>query len=325
MITLLQLNQVIWDGGITKARKTMIEASSEIEKAELEVSLYALEDRINNLFFGVLMIDEQIVQLQLLKSRLERNKKRVEVAVENGTAFNSDVDEIQVEIINVNQRLNELRFNRSSFIKVLSLMTGTTIDSQGQFIRPSAIENYATLENNRPELTLLNNRLTLLQAQQSINKATLYPKIGVMGFATFIQPGVDFGTSQIQNVLVAGISLNWTIGELYRNSNNKKLTEVNLSKVNVQRETFLFNTSLTLSQVENDLNKLRALIDQDKEILRLKSGIRKSYDTKYENGVSTMSELLDKVNEESVAKQQLIMHEIEYLKKIYEYQNKSGN
>ena len=91
-ITMLQLNQVIWDGGITKARKTIIEASSEIEKAELEVSLYALEDRVNNLFFGILLINEQISQLEILETTLERNKKRVEVAVENGTAFKSDID-----------------------------------------------------------------------------------------------------------------------------------------------------------------------------------------------------------------------------------------
>lgn len=324
-ITMLQLNQVIWDGGITKARKMIIEASSEIEKAELEVSLFALEDRVNNLFFGILLIDEQIAQLELLKATLERNRKRVEVAIENGMAFSSDVDEITVEVIYANQKIDELRFNRAAFLQMLSLMTGRALDAKEVFVRPMAIENYTSLQVNRPELHLLNNRLTLLQTQEKIQRAALYPKLGVMGFATFIQPGVEFGTSQIENILVAGLSLNWNIGELYRNSNNKKLTEVNLSKVNLQKETFLFNTNLGLSQVGNDLQKLTSLIEQDKEILTLKSTIRKSYDVKYNNGVSTMSALLDKVNDESMARQKLVMHEIEYLKKLYEYQNLSGN
>jgi outer membrane protein TolC len=324
-ISMMQLNQVIWDGGITKARKKIIEASSEIEKAELEVSLYALEDRVNNLFFGILLIDEQIAQLELLKSTLERNKKRVEVAVENGTAFNSDVDEIKVEVIKANQNIDELRFNRMAFLQMLSLMTGKSLDHEAKFIRPQAIDNHTALQVNRPELNLLNNRLTLLQEQGKIQKAALYPKLGIMGFATFIQPGVEFGTSEIENVLVAGLSLNWNIGELYRNGNNKKLTEVNINKLRNQRETFLFNTNLGLSQVGNDLQKLSSLIEQDKEILSLKSSIRKSYDVKYTNGVSTMSALLDKVNDENMANQQLIMHEIQYLKKLYEYKNQSGN
>jgi outer membrane protein TolC len=324
-ITMLQLNQVIWDGGITKARKTIIEASAEIEQAELEVSLYALEDRVNNLFFGILLIDEQIAQLELLKSTLDRNKKRVVVAVENGTAFNSDIDELTVEVINANQKIDELRFNRGAFLQMLSLMTGQAIAPDAKFVRPEPIDNYTALQVNRPELNLMNNRLTLLQAQAKIQKASLYPKLGVLGFATFIQPGVEFGTSQIENVFVVGLSLNWSIGELYRNGNNKKLTEVNLSKVNVQRETFLFNTKLSLSQVGNDLQKLSSLIEQDQEILALKSSIKQAYDVKYSNGVSTMSALLDKVNDENMARQQLVMHEIQFLKKLYEYQNISGN
>jgi len=263
--------------------------------------------------------------LELLNTSLDINKKRVEVAVENGTAFKSDIDVIQVEIIKANQKIDELRFNRTSFVTVLSLMTSQEISSDDEFIRPPGTDKYVTLGINRPELALLNNRLTLLQAQEQIQKATLYPKVGVMGFATFIQPGANFGTSQIENVLVAGLSLNWRIAELYRNNNNKKLTEVNLRKVEVQREAFLFNTNLGLSQLNNELLKLASLIEQDRDILRLKGNIRKSYDVKYENGVSTMSELLDKVNDESVARQQLVLHEIQYLKKLYEYQNLSGN
>lgn len=324
-ITTLQLNQVIWDGGITKARKTIIEASSEIERAELEVSLYALEDRVNNLFFSILLINEQIAQLEILRSTLERNQKRVEVAVANGTAFKSDIDELKVEIINVNQRVDELIYNRVAYLQILSAMTGTNINPQEEFVRPELIKDYPNGEINRPELKLLNNRLTLLQAQNQIQKATLYPKIGIMGFASFVRPGVDFGTSQIENILVGGLSLNWSIGELYKNSNNKKLTEVNLSKVNLQRETFLFNTNLSLLQVGNELQKYESLITQDKEVLALKSSIRQSYDTKYENGVSTMSELLDKVNDESLARQQLVIHELQHLMKLYEYQNMSGN
>lgn len=324
-ITMLQLNQVIWDGGITRAQKSIIEASSDIEKAELEVSLYGLEDRINNLFFGVLLIEEQIKQLEILKSTLERNMKRVEVAVENGTAFKSDIDELKVELLNVGQRVDELTYNRLAYLNVLSLMIGEAIPASTHLERPVALENYSSLQLARPELKVFNNQLALLEAKSRKDKSMLYPKIGIMAFSAIIQPGVEFGTSTIENVLVAGLSVNWSLGSLYRNSNNKKLTEVNISKVNLRRETFLFNTNLNLSQVSYDLGKYEKLIEKDRDILALKSSIRKSYDVKYENGISTMSDLLDKVNDEILAKQQLIMHEIQYLMKLYDYKNKSGN
>jgi outer membrane protein TolC len=325
MITILQLNQVIWDGGITKARKGIIEASSEIEKAELEVSLYALEDRVNNLFFGILLIDEQIAQLEILKSTLTRNKSRVEVAVENGTAFKSDIDEITVELINTGQKVSELTNARSAYINVLSAMIGEPIPEETQLERPIAQDDFLTLDMDRPELKLIQNRYALIEAQAQIDKATLYPKLGVIGFATFIQPGVAFGTSSVEQILVAGLSLNWSIGSLYQNGNKKKLTEVNLQKAGLQRETFLFNTNLALTQTRKELEKFKEIIAQDRELLALKSRIKKSYDVQYENGVTTMSKLLDRVNDESVAQQNLIVHEIQYLMKTYQYKNQSGN
>src|SRR6188768_109832 len=39
-IGIAQLNQTIWDGGATKTQKKIIKASSETDKASLDVSLY---------------------------------------------------------------------------------------------------------------------------------------------------------------------------------------------------------------------------------------------------------------------------------------------
>lgn len=325
IISILQLNQVLWGGGITKARKGIIEASSKIEQADLEVSLYSLQERVNNLFFGILLIEEQIQQLVILKSTLNRNIKRVEIAVENGTAFKSDIDEIRVEVIHTDQRMEELRFNRAAYVNVLAAMIGESIEEEIMFVRPKMNDSYKSMDINRPELTLFQNQEYLIEAQNRIDKAMLYPKIGITGFGTFIQPGVDFGTSKLTNILVAGLSVNWSLGGVYKNSNNKKLLELQVQKVSVQRETFLFNTNLGLTQTEMELEKYLALIDQDKELVSLKSSIRNAYDVKYENGVSTMSALLDRTNDESVAKQKQIVHEIQYLMKAYQYLNKSGN
>ena len=325
MISILQLNQTIWDGGITKAKKGIIEAGSKMEKAEVEVSLFALEERVNNLFFGVLLIDEQIKQMEILKSTMLRNMNRVEIAVENGTAYKSDIDEIKVEVININQRMQNLSSNRQAYLNVLSAMIGENVDEQLVLEKPTLDEGVLESSNRRPELILFQQKEELIQAQAATNKAMLYPKFGILGLGTFIQPGVDFGASKLNNIFVGGLSLNWNLNALYKNKNNKNLTDLNLQKVAVQRQTFLFNNNLELSQSQVLLDKYKTLIEQDKEILELKRSIKTAYDLKYENGVSTMSELLTKTNEESVAQQNLITHEIQYLMEAYQYLNKSGN
>lgn len=325
LITVGQVSQLIWDGGMTKASKGIIEANSEIEKTEISINLFQLEDRINNLYFGVLLIDEQIAQLDLLSETLNRNYKRIEVAVENGSAFKSDLDELMVELINTKQKRSELEFNKQAYVKVLSLMIGEEIDPSLSFDRPVFGLETDSISLNRPELIKFQKQREMIEAQARLNKAKLFPKIGLLGFGVFLSPGVEFGASDLTNLLVAGISLSWSLDPLYKNGNNKKISEINLQRIQNQEETFLFNTNLELSQTEMDLDKYSKLIEQDMEIIKLKSSIKDAYVVKYENGVSTMSQMLDRINDESAAKQKMIMHEIQYLMKAYQYLNKSGN
>jgi len=204
-------------------------------------------------------------------------------------------------------------------------MTGRSIENESDFERPEVDDDFMSLENNRPELRRFQSQEEMIQAQSQIDRSALYPKIGLLGFATFIEPGLDFGVSSVDNIFVGGLSLNWSLDGLYRNGNNKKLTELNLQKVAVQKETFLFNNGLELTQTRLDLNKYRNLVEQDREILELKTRIKKAYELKYENGISTMSELLNRTNDESVARQNLVIREIQYLMKAFQYKNRTGN
>lgn len=325
MISVIQLNQTIWDGGVTKARKEMASVSSEIELADLEVSLFLLEERVNHLFFGILLIDEQIQQVELLKNTLRRNYTAIESAIQFGTAYKTDLDEIEVELIHAEQTISELAANRQAYTYVLAAMTGNTMDLNKGMIKPAAEDDFLLAEINRPELRSFENRNKMLLSQDKLNSTSLYPKIGLLGLGVFIQPGTEFGLSTVNNLMLGGLSVNWNINGLYTNSNNKKLTEVNMQKVAIQQETFLFNTNLELDQIRQEIKKYQTILEQDEKLLTLKSRIRLGYENKYHNGVTTMTELLDKTNEEHLTRQNMAVHQIQHLMKVYEFKNKSGN
>jgi outer membrane protein TolC len=204
-------------------------------------------------------------------------------------------------------------------------MIGEAIDENVEMERPEFSGKFEELSNKRPELAKIRNQRALIDAQAKLNKSRLIPKFGLLGFGVFLTPGTDFGTSTLDNLFVAGLSLSWQLGPLYKNGNNKKLTQISLQGVQIQEETFLFNTNLELSQTEMELEKYRKLLAQDREILSLKTSIREAYSVKYDNGIATMSEMLDRINEENVTKQNMILHEIQYLMKAYQYLNKTGN
>ena len=172
---------------------------------------------------------------------------------------------------------------------------------------------------------MFENQKAMIDAKAGLNRSSLYPRIGLLGFGTFLSPGVDFGASSINRILLAGLSVSWDIAGLYRNGNNKKLEELSIIQIQNQEETFLFNTNLQISQTQMELQKYKELIEKSKEVLEIKSRIKKAYEVKYENGISTMTELMDKTNEENLASQKLILQEIQYLQKVYQYKYSSGN
>ena len=325
MIGILQFNQVLWDGGMTKAKKGVITASSEIEKADLEVNLYSLYDRVNGIFFGTLLIDEQINQLILLKKNLERNMNLVQTAIDGGTAYNTDLDEIKVEIMNVEQKLDELNYSKMAYLNMLGKMIGIDLPNDQKLIKPDVEENYTSTELNRPELKLFDERSNLIESQSKLNRSSLYPKVGLLAFGTLINPGISFGQQNIDQILVAGLNLSWNIGGLYRNGNNKKLADLNNSKIANQRATFLYSTNLEMSKIDQDIAKYNALIERDGALLVLKTKIKKDYDLKYENGVCTLNDLLERINDENLAKQNLIVHEIQLLMAVYKHKTTTGN
>jgi outer membrane protein TolC len=147
----------------------------------------------------------------------------------------------------------------------------------------------------------------------------------LLGAAVLIEPGTSFGTSTLSSLALGGMSLSWNSAGLYRTSNNKQIDKLSLDKISTQEETFLFNTNLQLKQVSTDIEKQRSILAKDREIAQLKSKIRTGYQLKYDNGVSSMNELIQAMNKESEARSQEALHQIQLLMTLYNYQTLSGN
>ncbi len=325
LIGIGQINQVLWDGGITAAQKDMIRAQSQVDLAQLEVSIYQLDERVNDLYFSVLLFDEKLAQTELFMKNLDVQVNKVEKAIESGIAYASDLKEIQVEVINAEQSQLVIQYAREAYISMLSAMMGKEIPAETEFVAPISQYNPATASIQRPEIKAFDQQLAFIDAQRKMNKSNLYPKIGLIGFGTLIEPGVSLGISEIDHILVAGLNLTWDIGGLYRNGNNNKLEEVQRSLVENQKETFLYNTNLQLTQLFIEIQKYEQLLAQDQKITELKTSIAQAYQVKYDNGVATMTQLIERLNDENLAVQNQTVHEVQYLMALYKHQTTSGN
>jgi len=320
-----QINQTIWDGGATRSQKNIISATAEIDKSNLEVNLRNMRERVNQLYFGILLIDEQLKQLDILNSNLQRNLKNIELTKENGLAYKSDVDEVRAEVLKVEQKKIEFTYTRKGYLEMLAYLIGRQLNESVQLEKPASLESVSNLPNNRPELNLYSHQRNLIEAKSTFNRVANMPKIGLLGAGVMIQPGMDFGASNFSSLAVVGLSLSWNTNNLYKTSNNKQLDHIQSDMINTQQETFVFNNNLQLKQASDEIEKRQAIVGKDDEIVVLKENITKSYQVKYNNGAGSMNDLLTSLNKESEAKSNQTLHTIELLLSIYNYKTISGN
>jgi len=323
-IGLGQVNQAIWDGGATKTQKKIIEASSAVDKVSVEVSLYELRSRVNQLYFGILLIDEQLKQLEIQNKILDHNIDKVKKLNESGLAYKTDVDEMRVEQLKLNQQRKDFQYTRKGYQTMLSYLTGKKVNDQTPLVKPLSSIAIDTLIK-RPEQLLYTSQRNLLTAQADMQKVSLMPKVGLLGAGVVLAPGISLGNNKISTIGVAGLSVSWDIKGFYKNTNEKELTKQNLDKIAVQEETFLFNTKLQLTQKTADIERQTAILKDDDQIVKLRQTIREGYQLKYDTGAGPLIDLLDATEKEANARTDKALHEIQLLMTTYEYQTIKGN
>ena len=320
----MDLNQVIWDGGNLKAQKKVTTLQGEVQIVQTDVDMYAIRDRVNNLFFGILLIEDKIRLNEDLQRLLSSNCQKLESMLANGTAMQADVDVVRAELLNTQQQMTELLSTKESYQKILSIFIGKDETAVSTLQKPSSIMP-ATLDNFRPELKLFNTQLQQANAQKKLLNAGLRPKISLFAQGGYGYPGYDmfndmFDHDWTLNGMI-GIRLTWNISNLYTHKNEKRKIDLSRRQIETNRDIFLFNNSLLSTQEEASIWKYRKMITEDKEIIGLRTSVRQAAEAKLEHGIIDVNNLLQEITRENHARIEQSSHEIEMLKNIYELKN----
>lgn len=320
----LQVQQSVWDGGETKWRKRLARAGAEVDTEKLNVDLYALDERVNQLFFGILLLDEQLQQNNLLMEDLGRAHRTVSACVENGTANRSDLDEIAVEQLGTRQQRVALETTRRAYADMLSLYLGLASDEELKLEKPVATEPETGL-NNRPELRWYDAQTARLAMQDASLKAGLMPRFGIFLQGGYGNPGLNMLQDKFKAYYVAGVSLSWNLAKLYTRKNDSRLIENGRLMLEAGRSTFLFNTGLEATRQEADVQALRRQMEDDDEIIRLRTRIRQASEVKLQNGTQTVNDLLRDITAENLARLQKSVHEVQLLMKLHDWKHTLNN
>ena len=323
---LLEATQVIWDGGVIYTQNKITKAGAEVEKQKLEVDLYTLNDRVNQLFFGILLLDEQLKQTEILKNDLKTSYDRVAAYKTNGVAVQADLDAIKVEQLNTDQRTSDIQNTIKTYCLMLSALTKLDINEKTELKKPEI--DWSTLKNvdvHRPEIGLFDAQGKLYDNQKNLILSANRPKVGAFVQGGYGQPGLNMFTIGFSPFYIGGVRFSWNISNLY--SQKANLIKLDLSKkaVDVQKETFLFNNDLVTKQQQNEIEKLQSTVTNDNEIIRLRQNIKSATNARLDNGTASVSDLVRDLNAENQAKQLKSLHEIQLLMNVYQLKNNTNN
>ena len=318
----LNIEQTLWDGGYAKSRKEAVLAEKEVSSKSLEVELYALTDKVNQLYFGILVLDEQLRLNDLAAGILEDNRKIIRSYIDNGLAGPSDLAKVEAEIIANSQQRTRICCSRKAYIQVLSVMTGRELSEEDTFIRPEPVLYSGGPQNNRPELQLYDAMALSIEADRTAVKSMLMPRFSLFAQGLYGYPGLNMFEDMMEyrwrpNFYV-GVRFQWNISAFYTKRNTERRLDASVRQVELQRETFLYGNRLEQVRLNADIEQMRKILEDDDRLINIRTSIREASESQLRNGTLLISDLLRDINDEHKARIDKSIHELEYLKKLYE-------
>ena len=315
----IDVQQTVYDGGSIKSQKEIARRQGELQSRQNEVTMYNVRRRVNEMYFSLLLIDEQIQLNADLQTVLEGNEKKLAAMLKGGTASESDWQNVKVERLNVVQKMTGLQSQRTALARMLSIFCGIEVNG---LIKPEMPENMNPSINLRPELKALDAQLRLTDAQERALDAAMMPRLGVFAQGYYGYPGYNMFEDMMSHKFswngMIGARLTWNIGALYTRKNDKAKLQVQRETTEVNRERFLFDNNLEQIEQNENISRYRQMMTDDEEIISLRSSIRKAAESKLAHGIIDVNDLVREINSENKARVEQCIHEIEMLKEIYD-------
>ena len=320
----IDVQQTVYDGGAISSQQLIAQEQGKVKEAETGVTLYQVRRRVNDMYFALLMLDEQMLLNKDLQTLLAGNERKLEAMVKGGTAAESDWLNVKAERLNAVQQANSLESQKRMLTRMLSTFCGIEVKEAR---KPSPVASQR--EGLRPEMKLFDAQLSLADAQERGLNAALMPRLGVFAQGYYGYPGLNMFEDMMHHQWslngIVGARLTWNIGALYTRKNDKAKIAWQRQLTESNREVFLFNNRLEQLQQQEEIGRYRKLMADDEEIIALRAAVRRAAESKLAHGIIDVNDLVREINQENAARVQQSMHEIEMLKEMYDHKFTTNN
>jgi outer membrane protein TolC len=319
-----EISQSLTDLYTNKQQKKKVKAVSEAEKTRHEVNLYAVKQRVQQIYFGILLIQEQLQLLDIIQKDLHTAFETAQVAVKNGVALQGSEEVIRAELLGIEQKRIEVESGLNVYREWLSAFIQKELNEHTIFEKPSEL-HFKSMEIHRPELQVLRASFEQLQAQSALTQIKTLPRLSLFLQSGLGRPALNMLDNDLAWYYIGGVRLQWNVSALYTQSREQKTIGMQQKRIEAQKNTFLFNTKLQLTQQDIELEKWKRMSESDLELVLLREKLKQTAQVQLENGSISSTEYLTYVHAEEKARQNSLIHEMQWLMAQYNRKLTAGN
>lgn len=318
----LEGSQLLWDGRAIAAQKSQIKLQVQLEQTQREVDRHALRGKVIQMYFGILLIDEQLEIAGLFRSDLEAQLRQLQAASAAGAVLESNLLTLRAEIISANQRVDEIAFARRKAINGLSILTGRDFSDTILLKPPPAAEPPGEL--SRSELLLSELQASLADAQHSSKARQRNPKLIAFLQTGYANPALNFLKPGFDAYYLAGIRAQWNVQGLYTLKEDRNMAKTQGRLAGLQRDLFLMNNLLAIRDQQLEIERLSGLALADSTALELRRELRRIAGVQLHQGVMTTADYIRELNAEARAESNARIHQLSLLQSQYLLQHLYG-
>ncbi|MFM2367985.1 MAG: hypothetical protein RL619_281 [Bacteroidota bacterium] len=306
----VDVNQLLYNGGMIDTNAKLKASQTKTQQQQVEVNLYLIKNKINQLFFSVLLLQERNAILILKQEQLSSKIKEVKTGVKFGTILPASEKVLEAENLKIQQQLIEIQFDKKRMLDNLSTLIFSPLDENTTLVKPSN-STYFSKETNRPELKLFDLQNEQIEVSKEVISKNNLPKVNAFGQAGYGNPGLNMLNNSFQTFYIVGLKANWNVFDWNKSKIEKQALSISENIITTEKETFLLNNNLQQQEMENEIKKLEEIIKTDAEIIHLREYVVKSSDAQLRNGIITSSEYLVELTNLYEAKNNQKSHEIQ--------------
>ncbi len=322
--TVLDVSQLIYDGGVINANKALLIAQSTSSIAQTEIQLDAIRQQVNEFVIAKMLMQKQLEVLQIASDELEQHIHQMEQAIKNGVMLHSDEQKLQVAMLKLNQQKIEALAAFDAAAHSLNHLLGLA-DHQ----KLDIVINLPDLPmepdyQHRSEMNYFSSRLSTLDAQIELNKNKRRPILAAVVQGGYGRPGLNLLDDSFQPWYFAGITLKWQLWDWQKTGYLNQGLAIQKKLILNQQESLEYNLENARITLLTKLDAFKQSLAVDDTMLTLQKDIVSSESNKLNLGMATTTDYLSAVNDQKEIMLLKETHTIQLLKTRLDYLNLLG-